>query len=192
MNRNLVRVLSAAALIATLGGCSQSALIDKMTSAQDKALALGVARAACDGSLAQYREQMEPSMQANLAKADAVLTPYCPNGPGKARLVGHQYNVNSVNGVSSSVQQLVVMTESKGRWTRTVIHRTSQNDGPMLIDGINVSATAEKPDDLVQLDTWDENVPYVRAGAIAVLLILIAGIVWLVRRSRAKKNEANS
>ncbi len=182
-------LLLATALVGmTAGGCSISGAVDKLVSAEDKAFALGVAKAACDGTLERYQRQIAPQLTEEYRKNSEKLKPFCPTGPGEAKLVGFQFNTQMVNGATAKTQQLVVMTQSPGRWSRTVMQRASSNGGPLLLHNLTMNATPEKPADLVQADQWDAMVPYLRIALVVALLLLVAGVWWLIRRHDSKRN----
>lgn len=186
--KQVARALMVAMAGVALHGCSISGAIDKMVSADDKAFALGIAKAACDGTLERYRDKLDPQLLADFLNNREKLKSFCPNGVGKARLVGFQTNTQMVNGATAKTQQFVVMTESPGRWSRATLIRSSQNGGPLLLQSLNLNATPEKPADIVQAEQWDQAVPYIRFGAIGVLVLLVGGVWWLIRRHDRKRN----
>lgn len=119
--------------VAVLGGCSISGTVDKLVSAEDKAFALGVAKAACDGTLERYKREIDPGLLTEFQKNGAKLKPYCPTVAGKGELVGYHVNTQTVNGATTKTQEFVVMTQSPGRWSRTIMQRVSANGGPLLL-----------------------------------------------------------
>lgn len=170
-----------------LAGCSVSKAVEKMTTPEDRALVIAVAGAACDGTLSKYQKQMSPEIWAEVQKNPNAVRSHCPEGAGTSKVMGYNFNSNITNGKKSGTDQFVVITEGKNRWTRAVITRVAKDGGPMMITGIAMSSTAEKPADVAQMESLEKTLPYIWGGAAFVLLGLIAVVIWLIRRESRKK-----
>jgi hypothetical protein len=172
-----------------VGACSPSAMIDKMASDGDKKLAFKLTDLICNGDSATLQPLFAPELWEKSGEIFSQAKPYCPEGPGSKRLVGYQWNTNKTTSSSSSAKNMVVVTQSAGKWTTTVFELQSVDGAPERVVSWNINASREKPADLAALDAMDAAVPMIRAIGSVVLLLIAGGIFWAIRRSRARRAQ---
>jgi hypothetical protein len=181
-----LRNIMIAGVALILAGCSMQGAIDKMASAEEKKLATGFAEAICNGSLAPYQDMVEPTLWIDSQPLLPQAKVYCPTESAKFRLMGYRFDVNSDSNGTVRAVKMAALAESPGKWTVATID-TLEKNGKRQIVAWNLNAFNEKPEDLAAMEAWDNNVIYLQIGIPLLLLGMIGGVVWLFRRSRAKR-----
>lgn len=177
------------ALSAALASCTSQATIDRAVSAEEKEFALGFARALCDGTIARYKHRFDPELWQISEPKFPQTRPYCPGENANARLMGYHFNTDLVGG--GTVTQMVVITESTGKWTRTTIDTLTESGSTRIVSW-NMNSTPEKPADVVEVEEWDSKVIYFQIGIPLFLLAMIGGVVWFYRRSKRRAAARSS
>lgn len=171
------------ALSAALSACTTQSTIDRAVSAEDKELALGLAKALCDGSIYTYQTKFDPELWVKSQPLFPQAIPYCPEGKSTSRLLGYHFNTQLVSDGTVTQTDMIVISESAGKWTTTTL-TTLTEKGSSRIVSWNMNASAEKPAEVAMADEWDSKVIYFQIGIPLFLLALIGGVVWFFRRSR--------
>ena len=175
-----------------LAACSQRAMIDAISTPEERAFAFGVVEKMRAGDLSG----LEPLFDRAAWQGSRPLLPRAPaeypRAAGSTDLVGYHFNRNVALGGGGSARDatmFVLMTTDGARWTRTTIQTVATNGGSPLIVAWNVHGTDQVPDDYRQYLATERMIPWFRAVAVGLVVAIAAAGFWFVRRRRMRKSE---
>jgi hypothetical protein len=91
------------------------------------------------------------------------------------------------NGRTEREKEFTLVTHGGGRWTVTTF-RTYSSGGPDQVVQWSVMPHTSPPAELTMIESWDKVVPFIWGILILFLLAMVTLIVWLVRRSRRRRD----
>jgi hypothetical protein len=172
-----------------LSGCSPKAAIDTLAGPDGKATAFELLDQLCAADQTSIIARFHPELVANSAEQLKLVGQYCPQTKGERQLVGYHTSKNVSTEGSVSTRSMVVVQRDGTRWVVASFALEARDGGREQVMQWNLNATPEKPSELATLDTIEDAMPIVRLVAIAVVLLLCGLVVWLVLRSRRKRQE---
>ena len=110
-----------------------------------------------------------------------------PSGEAETKLVGFNISSSMTNDRTERNKEFTLVTHGGGRWTTTNF-RTYSTGGPDLVVQWSVTPHSSPPPELTMIETWDAMVPWIWAGLLIALIAIVTLIVWLVRRSRRRRD----
>ncbi|HMO75931.1 MAG TPA: hypothetical protein PKD99_05170 [Sphingopyxis sp.] len=187
--RAFIRTLAAAAGAAALAGCSFQGTLDKMVSPDRQKEIIDVGQRFCTDPVSNSR-LLHPEIATSAQDMAPLLPNECPEGQATWQLASYQWNTNINNGLKQRQEDAVVVGTGNAKWTTVSLRFYAENDAPLQIVQWNVLGSTTKPEALTFIEQYEKGMK--TAGiAGAILLLLVGGlVVWLVRRSRAKKAGA--
>jgi hypothetical protein len=175
------------ALLLLLGACSMRSAIDALSSPEDRAFAQDFVAKMRSGDFDSLQPKFEPRVWEESQPHLARVPSFYPATPGDTELIGYHVQTNTANGVTSGVKDYTLVTHDGSHWTTTVIRTQSNENGPHLVVGWNVSGSPEMPPAYRQFQSTEAAIPWIQGGAIFGLLLGVGVAVWLVRRGRRKR-----
>lgn len=178
-------------LVILLAGCSFQATLDKLVSSERQKEIIAIAQRFCSDP-ASTLSLLHPEIANSAVEAAPLLPRECPEGPATWQLASYNWKANATNGLSQRQEEVVVVGETKGKWTTVSLRFYAENDAPMQIAEWNVLGSKTRPEALVFIDQYEAGAKTMRI-VLPLLLLAIGGLVfWLVRRHRAKTRAAGS
>ena len=176
-----------AILLLLLGACTMRSAIDALTSEEDRAFAQEMVARLRSGDEAWLQQHFDAELWAQSGKQLSSVPGLFPSDSGTTQLVGFNISTNMTNGRTERNKEFRLVTEGGGRWTLTTF-RTHSTGGPDRVVQWSVVPHSEPPPELAMMKGWDRAVPWIWGILLAALAGLVALIVWLVRRSRRKRD----
>lgn len=173
-------------VLATLGGCSFQATLDKMVSPERQKELVAIGERFC-ADPASMTSQLHPEIAASVADAAPMLPRECPDGKATWQLASYNWKTNVTPELKERQEEAVVVGTSKGRWTTVSLRFYAQNEAPLQITEWNVVGSAVKPPALKFIEQYEAGAKALRIGGPIALLAIGGLIFWLVRRHRAKR-----
>ncbi len=133
--RSLPACAAALACSLALVGCSQSQMLDKLSTPEDRALAQTVIRdlEAGPSADADLLSRIEPSLKPKLPNAVVQIRSAMPRGPGlQVRLVDASFSVRNVNGQTSRLSNLAYELDAAGKHALVRIQILRQGPPPQV------------------------------------------------------------
>ena len=171
-----------------LGACSMRSAIDALTSPEDRAFAREMVAHLRSGDEAWLQQRFHPDLWAESGKRLAGVPQLYPGVPGTTEIVGFNVSTNISGGRTERNKEFTLVTHGGGRWTVTGF-RTFSAGGPDQVVQWSVVPHSSPPPELAVIEGWDSALPWVWGGLAVALLAASALIVWLVRRSRRKRDS---
>ena len=184
--RRVYRIVSAAALLAALGGCSFQTALDKMVSPERQKELVAIGERFCTDPVSM-KSQLHPEIASSVEAAVPALPRECPEGKATWQLASYNWKTNVTPGLKEQQEEAVIVATGKGKWTTVSLRFYAQNDAPMQITEWNVLGSATKPAALQFIEQYEAGVRALRIGGPIVLLAIGGLVFWLVRRRRAKR-----
>lgn len=170
-----------------VAACSMRGAIDAFTSEEDRAFAQQVVARLRSGDEAWLQQRFAPDLWMQSGKQLGAVPALYPAETGTTELVGFQINSNMAGGVTRRSKEFTLVTHGGGRWTVTRL-RTFSSGGPDQLVQWSVVPHSQPPPELAMIEGWDAALPWVWTGLAATLLAFIGLVVWLVRRSRRRRD----
>ena len=164
-----------------LGACTMRSALDAMTSPEDRAFATGMVDHLRSGDEAWLRARFRPDLWEQSAKQVGQAPELFPSAPEATELVAFSTISSNRNGATERTKSFILVTHGGGRWTVTSF-RTRSVGGPEQVVEWNVVPHSSVPPELEIIQGFDAAVPWIRAGLIAILLMVGGFIFWLLRR----------
>ena len=183
----LFRIIMLSALALT-AACSMEGAINRMTSAEDRAFAVGFVDNVRRGDAERLKPRFDPELWAKSKDQLAQARTLFPPGEGETKLVSYHFETNLTNGTSKSRKEYILVTNDRTHWTRTRLITFARN-GPARIVEWNVEGFDEPPPELKLYETMEQAAPWIQGVALLLLLGAVALVWWLVRRSRRSAAE---
>lgn len=158
-----------------LHGCTSQMTMNFKVSKPEQDFVIETAQSLCDFSLYQKIESKFSEGVALTKEATDSSKEYCPVSKGESRLVGYQSATVDYKGKPTLISQFVVITESVNRWTITSIATEGKFPDSKVI-AWSLRANATKPQDVLDMESYDRFMSYVLFSAIAAT-ILAAGMI---------------
>ncbi len=188
----MARLGCGAAIMALTAGCSFQATVDAMVDSERQAAIIADARQLCENA-AGMQPKFEPQLWRETQQQLPALAAECPPDAADYALTTYRFNTNATAGAGTVMQEDAVIVAgpassaaAAGPWSEIALTYVSENARPAKIIGWQIRKTAEKPASLGIVESWDASVMWVRLGGGIVLALLVGGVIWLVRRRRAR------
>ena len=183
----LLRSMLLGLLLLLAGACSMDTAIERMSAPEDRAFARGFVEDLRAGRLERLEPQFRADLWAESAPQLAAAGRLYPAGKGETKLIGYHMNSQVGTGGSLVGKQYTLVTTDGRRWTETVL-LTEARGGAAQIVGWRVTPFDEPPPNVRLLEQYEAALPWIRAGAVALLLVAAALVFWLVRRYRRRRD----
>lgn len=187
MNRAHAVVLT---VLLLLSACTMRSAIDALTSAEDRAFAQAFVDGVRRGDNATLEPMFDPKAwqqsTGRLAQAQRLFPPSL----GETELVSFQVSSQIADGARSASKSYVLVTHDGSHWTTTRIHAQASGDVPQRVVSWQVDGSRDMPGDYRAFQTMNAMAKGAWIGAVIVLILLVGGIVWLVRRGRRRRNPS--
>ena len=183
----LFRMILLSALALT-GACTMEGAINRMTSAEDRAFALGFVDDVRRGNAERLEPLFDPELWAKSKDQLPQARTLFPPGKGETKLVSYHFETNLTDGSRDTRKDYVLVTTDRTHWTRTRLITRATN-GPARIVEWNVEGLGEPPPELKLYETMEEAAPWIQGVALLLFLGAVALVWWLVRRSRRSAAE---
>jgi hypothetical protein len=174
-------------LLLLLGACSLRGAIDALTSEEDRAFAKEMVSRLRSGDEAWLQQRFQPELWARSGKQLGEVPSLFPSEAGTTELIGFNISTDMSGGRTERNKEFTLVTHGGGRWTTTSF-RTFSDGGPDLVVQWSVVPHSAPPPGLAMIEGWDAALPWVWAGLAVTLLAVIGLVVWLVRRSRRRRD----
>lgn len=184
MHLGRVFILLAALL---LGACSMRSAINSLTSPGDRAFAEEMVAHLRSGDQDWLQQRFDPQLWEESGKQLGSAPDLYPRVPGTTEIVGFNVSTNISGGRTERNKEFTLVTHGGGRWTVTSF-RTHSSGGPDRVVQWSVVPHNSEPPELAMLNGIDAALPWIWATLAIVLLAAVALIVWLVRRSRRRRD----
>ena len=184
------KTILAITLAALLGGCSMQSVMDKFVSParqQELANLAGQFCTAPDAALTQ----MHPELRTQTAAALRQARSQCVDDTYRYRVTSFNMNTRRELGGPSTREEEIVLVAGTGPWSELALRMVGVNGQKPQITDWRIVRTNEKPQSLVFSDNWARSLKYIRGAGVVLGLALIALVVWIVRRVRAKRNTGH-
>ena len=167
--------------------CSMRSAIETLISPEDRAFAQEMVTRLRSGDEAWLQRHFDPALWAESGKQLAQLPSLYPAEVEATEIVGANVSTNMSGGGTTRNKEFTLVTHGGGRWTTTTF-RTYSDGGPDRVVQWRVTPHEQPPPELAMIETWDSMVPWIWAGLLIGLTAVAALIVWLVRRSRRRRD----
>ena len=123
--------------------CSQKAMLEKVTSAQDRALSVRLIEALQSGDSAYVSQQMRPDLRPAIGQVFAQMQAATPNGAGATvKLVNGRSTAMATVGGANSTHTVLDYEVDQGARHALVEINISRSGGTTVVDGLHVSPLA--------------------------------------------------
>lgn len=183
-----VRRLCVLLLVGLLAACSMRSAMNAMTSEEDRAFAQAMVDNLRGGNQEWLERHFEPQLWQESAKQLGEVPALYPTVPGTTELVSYNFNSSNVGGGAERSQEFTLITEGGGRWAVTRFRTFAAGGAAPRVVQWSVVPHTTAPAELTMLRAMDRAVPWMRAGA-GFVLLLVAGIVVLIVRSNRRKRD---
>jgi len=187
--RRFYRFGCAAALLSALGGCSFQAALDKLVSPERQKELVAIGEGFCTDP-AGVKSLLHPEIATSTEEAAPMLPRECPEGKATWQLASYNWKTNVTPELKQRQEEVVVVGNSRGKWTTVSLRFYAENDGPLQIAEWNVLGSKTKPPALEFIEQYEAGARTMRIALPAVLLAIGGLVFWLVRRHRAKQRGA--
>ena len=174
-------------LILLLGACALRSAINAMTSEEDRAFAQAMVDNLRRGNSAWLEQHFQPELWQQSGKQMTDVPGMFPRETGTTEIVSFSTSTNMSDGRSQRNKEFTLVTHGGGRWTVTRF-RTYSMGGPDRVVEWSVVPHGSPPPELTMIETWDAMVPWIWGALIVTLAGVALLIIWLVRRSRRKRD----
>ena len=181
-----VRCLVLFALL-LLGACSLRGAIDALTSEEDRAFAQEMVARLRGGDQDWLQQRFAPDLWLQSGKQLCGVPSLYPGETGTTELVGFNINTNMAAGRTQRSKEFTLVTHGGGRWTVTSF-RTFSDGGPDQVVQWSVVPHSAPPPELALIEGWGAALRWIWAGLAVTLLAVVGLVVWLVRRSRRRRD----
>ena len=171
-----------------LGGCSMQTVMDKFVPPARQQELADLAAQFCTAPDAVLT-QMQPETRAQAGDALRQAHSQCVDDNYRYRVTSFHMNVNRQMGGPSTREEQIVLVAGTGPWSELALRMVGVNGAKPLITDWRIVRMNEKPESLVFADNWERSLTYIRSAGVVIALALIALVVWLVRRTRAKRDS---
>lgn len=179
-------IVVACALI--LSACSMQGMIETMTSEEDREMVQqfvdDIRAGNSDGLEAVVDADLWKSSQGEFEQAANLF----PSERGETTIIAYSMNSDGFDEGARTEKEFTLVTTDDTHWTTTRISTLQEGGDPVVVEW-SVNGSSEPPEDLEVMET----VGTVFMWTGIILLVLLAGlvwlIVWLVRRSRRKDED---
>jgi hypothetical protein len=176
-------------LVGLVAACSLRSAMNAMTSPEDRAFAQAMVDNLKSGNQAWLERHFDPQLWQESSKQLVDVPALYPTVPGPTELVSYNFQTRNMGAAAERRQEFTLVTAGGGRWAVTSFRTLAMGgDAPRVVQWRVVPHTTE-PQELAMLRSMDRAVPWMWAGAGAVILFLV-GIVWLIVRSNRRKRDS--
>lgn len=185
MNRGRALILLA---LAFLAACTMRSAMDALTSPEDRAFAQAMVDNLRGGNEAwlqqHFRADLWEESQGQLAQARS----FYPAAPERTDIVAFSISSNGVGATAQRRKDFTLVTQGGGRWTVTRFETYAQGGADQVVAWRVVPHTTP-PAELTMIETWDAAVPWIWAGLVVVLVLVVGIVVLIVRHNRRKRDQ---
>ena len=183
-------LLSVMVTAGVLAGCSFQSVINRVVDPARQAAIIADARHFCT-NIEQLRPQFDAEAWAHSAQDFASISRECPRGAADYAITGYRFNSFTASGGPTVLQEFAtVVASTPSRWAEIDVTYASRDGAPPRIVAWRVVGADAPPPSLATVKQWDDALVWFRLGGAVVLLLLIGGLVWLIRRVRRRGSRS--
>jgi hypothetical protein len=189
MALSLVRNTTILLFAGLLAACSMQGLIETMTSEEDRAMVQDFV----DNIQARDSDALQAMVDPDIWKEssgqlDAAADVF-PTGESQTQIIAYSVHTSDLGANARTEKEFTLVTTDETHWTTTTIS-TFQSGGDPAITAWNVEGSSERPADLETMETVGRVFMWMGIFGLLFLVGIVVLIVFLVRRSSRKKNNA--
>lgn len=189
----MVRLILGLAGALALAACSMQSMMEAMSTPEERQFAQDFVANLRSGNEAWFRERMAPYSWERSESMFAARRGLFPPERGRTTLTSYSLSVNrDPGGRTVRSVSYALVTEAGGQWIETRFDTLAEDGAPQQVSQWSVVPLSGRPPELAFMEASEKAVPWMW-GFAALLLAVIAGIVWaIVRSSRRKRAEWES